>query len=86
MDTYGGSRGRQVSMCKYVETVVLQRPRRAMQVHGGLGYSRAHSVRAIPPTTGRYRITAGTQEEIRCGGRRLLFGFMKQKATKGVNV
>jgi alkylation response protein AidB-like acyl-CoA dehydrogenase len=74
-----------VSMCNYVANrFCCDAADRAMQVHGGLGYSRHKSFEHIYRHHRRYRITEGA-EEIQM--RRIagyMFGFMKQRAPKGV--
>ena len=86
MDTYGAfSVSDKVSMCNYwANRLCCEAADRAMQVHGGLGYSRHTPFEHIYRHHRRYRITEGT-EEIQM--RRIagyLFGFMKQQAPKGV--
>jgi alkylation response protein AidB-like acyl-CoA dehydrogenase len=74
-----------VSMCNYWSNrLCCEAADRAMQVHGGLGYSRHKPFEHIYRHHRRYRITEGT-EEIQM--RRIagyMFGFMKQQAPKGV--
>ena len=74
-----------VSMCNYwANRLCCEAADRAMQVHGGLGYSRHRPFEHIYRHHRRYRITEGT-EEIQM--RRIagyMFGFMKQRAPKGV--
>jgi len=74
-----------VSMCNYwANRLCCEAADRAMQVHGGLGYSRHKPFEHIYRHHRRYRITEGT-EEIQM--RRIagyMFGFMKQRAPKGV--
>ena len=86
MDTGGPfSVSKQVSMCNYWSNrLCCEAADRAMQVHGGLGYSRHKPFEHIYRHHRRYRITEGA-EEIQM--RRIagyLFGFMKQDAPKGV--
>jgi acyl-CoA dehydrogenase len=86
MDTYGAfTVSDKVSMCNYWgNRLCCEAADRAMQVHGGLGYSRHKPFEHIYRHHRRYRITEGT-EEIQM--RRIagyLFGFMKQRAPKGV--
>ena len=86
MDEYGVfSQSKQVSMCNYWSNrLCCEAADRAMQVHGGLGYSRHKPFEHIYRHHRRYRITEGS-EEIQM--RRIagyLFGFMKQSAPKGV--
>jgi alkylation response protein AidB-like acyl-CoA dehydrogenase len=86
MDTYGNfSVSDKVSMCNYWSNrLCCEAADRAIQVHGALGYSRHKPFEHIYRHHRRYRITEGT-EEIQM--RRIagyLFGFMKQRAPKGV--
>ena len=86
MDTTGNfSVSDKVSMCNYwANRLCCEAADRAMQVHGGLGYSRHKPFEHIYRHHRRYRITEGT-EEIQM--RRIagyMFGFMKQRAPKGV--
>ncbi len=86
MDTYGAfSVSDKVSMCNYWSNrLCCEAADRAMQVHGGMGYSRHKPFEHIYRHHRRYRITEGT-EEIQM--RRIagyMFGFMKQKKPKGM--
>jgi alkylation response protein AidB-like acyl-CoA dehydrogenase len=86
MDQYGAfSVSDKVSMCNYWSNrLCCEAADRAMQVHGGLGYSRHKPFEHIYRHHRRYRITEGA-EEIQM--RRIagyMFGFMKQRAPKGV--
>ena len=86
MDKYGAfSVSDKVSMCNYwANRLCCESADRAMQVHGGLGYSRHKPFEHIYRHHRRYRITEGT-EEIQM--RRIagyMFGFMRQKEPKGV--
>jgi len=86
MDTYGNFKvSQQVSMCNYqANRLCCEAADQAMQVHGGLGYSRHKPFEHIYRHHRRYRITEGA-EEIQI--RRIagyMFGFMKQQAPKGV--
>ena len=86
MDVYGAfSVSDRVSMCNYrANRLCCEAADRAMQVHGGLGYSRHRPFEHIYRHHRRYRITEGA-EEIQM--RRIagyMFGFMKQQAPKGV--
>ncbi|MCZ6890166.1 MAG: acyl-CoA dehydrogenase family protein [Gammaproteobacteria bacterium] len=88
MDTYGAfSVSDKVSMCNYyANRVCCDAADRAMQVHGGMGYSRHKPFEHIYRHHRRYRITEGA-EEIQI--RRIagyMFGFMKQQAPKGVRL
>ncbi len=86
MDKYGAfSVSDKVSMCNYWSNrLCCEAADRAMQVHGGLGYSRHKPFEHIYRHHRRYRITEGS-EEIQM--RRIagyMFGYMKQRAPKGV--
>ena len=86
MDVYGAfSVSDKVSMCNYWSNrLCCEAADRAMQIHGGMGYSRHKPFEHIYRHHRRYRITEGA-EEIQM--RRIagyMFGFMKQKAPKGV--
>jgi alkylation response protein AidB-like acyl-CoA dehydrogenase len=86
MDTTGVfSASRNVSICNYwANRLCCEAADRAMQVHGGLGYSRHKPFEHIYRHHRRYRITEGS-EEIQM--RRIagyMFGFMSQNAPKGV--
>jgi acyl-CoA dehydrogenase len=87
MDRYGAfSVSDKVSMCNYWSNrMCCEAADRAMQVHGGLGYSRHKPFEHIYRHHRRYRITEGAEEiqMRRIGG--YLFGFMKQRAPKGVD-
>lgn len=87
MDMHGPfSVSDKVSMCNYWSNrLCCEAADRAMQVHGGLGYSRQKPFEHIYRHHRRYRITEGA-EEIQM--RRIagyMFGFMKQRAPKGVS-
>lgn len=86
MDEFGAfSVSDKVSMCNYWSNrLCCEAADRAMQVHGGLGYSRHRPFEHIYRHHRRYRITEGA-EEIQM--RRIagyMFGFMQQQAPKGV--
>ncbi|MGH9093805.1 MAG: acyl-CoA dehydrogenase family protein, partial [Acidimicrobiales bacterium] len=86
MDTEGAlSQSDKVSMCNYwANRLCCDAADRAMQVHGGLGYSRHKPFEHIYRHHRRYRITEGA-EEIQMGRvAGYLFGFMKDRAPKGV--
>jgi acyl-CoA dehydrogenase len=88
MDRYGNFMvSDKVSMCNYMANrLCCDAADRAMQVHGGLGYSRHKPFEHIYRHHRRYRITEGA-EEIQI--RRIagyMFGYMNQKAPKGVKV
>ena len=86
MDTIGNfAVSDKVSMCNYwANRLCCEAADRSMQVHGGLGYSRHKPFEHIYRHHRRYRITEGA-EEIQM--RRIagyMFGFMKQRAPKGL--
>ena len=86
MDKYGAfAVSDKVSMCNYqANRFCCDAADRAMQVHGGLGYSRHKPFEHIYRHHRRYRITEGAEEiqMRRVGG--YLFGYMNQQAPKGV--
>lgn len=86
MDTYGPFLvSDKVSMCNYwANRLCCEAADRAMQVHGGLGYSRHLPFEHIYRHHRRYRITEGSEEIQMRRVAGYLFGFMKQKAPKGV--
>ena len=76
-----------VSMCNYWSNrICCEAADRAMQIHGGIGYSRHKPFEHIYRHHRRYRITEGSEEiQIRkVAG--YLFGFMgaREKSTKGL--
>ncbi len=74
-----------VSMCNYwANRLCCEAADRAMQVHGGMGYSRHLPFEHIYRHHRRYRITEGTEEIQMRRVAGYLFGFMKQRAPKGV--
>lgn len=86
MDTYGAfSVSDKVSMCNYWSNrLCCEAADRAMQVHGGMGYSRHKPFEHIYRHHRRYRITEGTEEIQMRRVAGYLFGFMKQKKPKGM--
>ena len=86
MDTYGNfSQSDKVSMCNYWSNrMCCEAADRAMQVHGGLGYSRHKPFEHIYRHHRRYRITEGAEEIQMRRVAGYMFGFMKQRAPKGV--
>ena len=86
MDTYGAfSVSDKVSMCNYWSNrLCCEAADRAMQVHGGLGYSRHKPFEHIYRHHRRYRITEGAEEIQMRRVAGYLFGFMSQRAPKGV--
>jgi acyl-CoA dehydrogenase len=74
-----------VSMCNYwANRLCCEAADRAMQVHGGLGYSRHKPFEHIYRHHRRYRITEGTEEIQMRRVAGYMFGFMRQRAPKGV--
>jgi len=86
MDEYGAfSVSDKVSMCNYWSNrLCCEAADRAMQVHGGLGYSRHKPFEHIYRHHRRYRITEGSEEIQMRRVAGYMFGFMKQRAPKGV--
>jgi acyl-CoA dehydrogenase len=74
-----------VSMCNYwANRLCCEAADRAMQVHGGLGYSRHKPFEHIYRHHRRYRITEGAEEIQMRRVAGYMFGFMGQKSPKGV--
>jgi acyl-CoA dehydrogenase len=74
-----------VSMCNYWSNrLCCEAADRAMQVHGGLGYSRHMPFEHIYRHHRRYRITEGAEEIQMRRVAGYLFGFMRQQEPKGV--
>ena len=74
-----------VSMCNYWSNrFCCEAADRAMQVHGGLGYSRHKPFEHIYRHHRRYRITEGAEEIQMRRVAGYMFGYMKQQAPKGV--
>jgi len=86
MDTYGAfSVSDKVSMCNYwANRLCCQAADQAIQVHGGLGYTRYKPFEHIYRHHRRYRITEGTEEIQMRRVAGYLFGFMGQRQPKGV--
>ncbi len=86
MDKEGAfSQSDKVSMCNYwANRLCCEAADRAMQVHGGLGYSRHKPFEHIYRHHRRYRITEGSEEIQMRRVAGYMFGFMKQRAPKGV--
>jgi alkylation response protein AidB-like acyl-CoA dehydrogenase len=86
MDTYGAfSQSDKVSMCNYWSNrLCCEAADRAMQVHGGWGYSRHQPFEHIYRHHRRYRITEGAEEIQMRRVAGYMFGFMHQQAPKGV--
>jgi acyl-CoA dehydrogenase len=87
MDTYGNFKvSDKVSMCNYqANRLCCDAADRAMQVHGGLGYSRHMPFEHIYRHHRRYRITEGAEEIQMRRVAGYMFGYMKQQAPKGVS-
>ena len=87
MDEYGAfSVSDKVSMCNYWSNrLCCEAADRAMQVHGGLGYSRHKPFEHIYRHHRRYRVTEGAEEIQMRRVAGYMFGFMKQRAPKGVD-
>src|SRR5262249_467726 len=74
-----------VSMCNYWANRLCCEPAdRAMQIHGGLGSSRHKPFEHIYRHHRRYRITEGAEEIQMRRVAGYMFGFMRQRAPKGV--
>lgn len=86
MDQYGAfSQSDKVSMCNYwANRLCCEAADRAMQIHGGLGYSRHTPFEHIYRHHRRYRITEGAEEIQMRRVAGYMFGFMHQQAPKGV--
>ncbi len=86
MDKDGAfSQSDKVSMCNYWSNrLCCESADRAMQVHGGLGYSRHKPFEHIYRHHRRYRITEGAEEIQMRRVAGYMFGYMKQRAPKGV--
>jgi alkylation response protein AidB-like acyl-CoA dehydrogenase len=86
MDEHGAfSQSDKVSMCNYWSNrLCCEAADRAMQVHGGLGYSRHKPFEHIYRHHRRYRITEGSEEIQMRRVAGYMFGFMKQREPKGV--
>ncbi|MCZ6711498.1 MAG: acyl-CoA dehydrogenase family protein [Gammaproteobacteria bacterium] len=86
MDKYGAfSVSDKVSICNYISNrLCCDAADRAMQVHGGLGYSRHKPFEHIYRHHRRYRITEGAEEIQMRRVAGYMFGFMSQRAPKGV--
>jgi acyl-CoA dehydrogenase len=87
MDKYGPfTQSDKVSMCNYwANRLCCEAADRAMQVHGGLGYSRHQPFEHIYRHHRRYRITEGAEEIQMRRVAGYMFGFMSQQAPKGVS-
>src|SRR5262249_56924564 len=86
MDEYGAfSVSKEVSMCNYwANRLCCDAADRAMQVFGGLGYSRHQPFEHIYRHHRRYRITEAS-EEIQMRRRPgYVFGFLKQRPPQAV--
>jgi alkylation response protein AidB-like acyl-CoA dehydrogenase len=73
-------------MCNYwANRLCCEAADRAMQVHGGLGYSRHKPFEHIYRHHRRYRITEGAEEIQMRRVAGYMFGYMHQRAPKGVS-
>ena len=80
------SQSDKVSMCNFWgNRLCCDAADRAMQVHGGLGYSRHKPFEHIYRHHRRYRITEGADEIQMRRVAGYMFGFMRQRAPKGVS-
>ena len=86
MDTKGAfSASQLVSMCNYrANRLCCDAADQAMQVFGGLGYSRHEPFEHIYRHHRRYRITEGADEIQMRRVAGYMFGFMRQRSPKGV--
>ena len=86
MDEYGAfSVSDKVSMCNYgANRLCCEAADKAIQVHGGMGYSRHKPFEHIYRHHRRYRITEGAEEIQMRRVAGYMFGFMSQQAPKGV--
>lgn len=86
MDNFGPlSQSKAVSMCNFWgNRLCCEAADRAMQVHGGLGYSRHKPFEHIYRHHRRYRITEGSEEIQMRRVAGYMFGFIGQEALKGV--
>jgi acyl-CoA dehydrogenase len=86
MDEYGAfTVSDKVSMCNYwANRLCCEAADRAMQVFGGRGYSRHEPFEHIYRHHRRYRITEGSEEIQMRRVAGYMFGFMSQRAPKGV--
>ena len=85
MDTYGAfSQSERVSMCNYwANRLCCEAADRAMQVFGGLGYSRHTPFEHIYRHHRRYRITEGAEEIQMRRVAGYMFGFMQPARPQG---
>jgi alkylation response protein AidB-like acyl-CoA dehydrogenase len=75
-----------VSICNYqANRLCCEAADTAMQVHGGMGYSRYKPFEHIYRHHRRYRITEGSDEIQMRRAAGYLFGFMKQRKPKGMS-
>ena len=86
MDEHGAfSQSDKVSMCNYwANRLCCESADRAMQVHGGIGYSRHKPFEHIYRHHRRYRITEGAEEIQMRRVAGYMSGYMNQQAPKGV--
>lgn len=80
------TQSKEVSMCNYwANRLCCEAADRAMQVHGGLGYSRHKPFEHIYRHHRRYRITEGSEEIQMRRVAGYMFGFMSSREPKGVS-
>jgi alkylation response protein AidB-like acyl-CoA dehydrogenase len=86
MDKYGAfSQSDKVSMCNFAANrFCCDAADQAIQVHGGIGYSRHKQFEHIYRHHRRYRITEGADEIQMRRVAGYMFGFMKQQTPKGM--
>ena len=77
--------GEALALLHHEDRLCCEAADRAMQVHGGLGYSRHKPFEHIYRHHRRYRITEGTEEIQMRRVAGYLFGYMSQQAPKGVH-
>lgn len=86
MDEHGGPAvSDRISMCNFrANRLVCDAADRAIQVHGGIGYTRGMPFEHIYRHHRRYRITEGAEEIQMRRVAGYLFGFIKEHTLKGV--
>jgi acyl-CoA dehydrogenase len=86
MDKYGAfSQSDKISMCNFAANrFCCEAADQAIQVHGGIGYSRHKQFEHIYRHHRRYRITEGADEIQMRRVAGYMFGYMKQKTPKGM--
>jgi alkylation response protein AidB-like acyl-CoA dehydrogenase len=80
----GGAVSDRISMCNYrANRLACEAADRAIQVHGGMGYTRAMPFEHIYRHHRRYRITEGSEEVQMRNIARSLFGFGDRSPGRG---